>query len=317
MNTVADKMAAIKSRLALPAVAAPMFLISTAELVIATCAAGVIGSFPTNNARTPQDLDDWLDRITGELAAAERARPGRVAPWAVNVIVHSTSPRFETDFPRVLKRKPDIVITALGSPARVVDAVHAYGGLVFADVNTVAQARKSIAAGADGLVLIAAGAGGHTGTLSPFAFVSAIRAFFDGPLILGGGIVDGAGVRAVEVLGADLAYLGTRFIATPESMASDRYREILVDATEEDIVLTAALSGVPANFLKQSILDAGLDPAALVGHTGSRFNADTDVHPWRDMCGAGHGVRAVKAVQPAADIVTELAAQYAVAKQRA
>lgn len=316
--STAEKVAAIKARLALPAIAAPMFLVSGPDLVIAACKAGVIGAFPTLNARPLEELERWFARITTELAQFEQAS-GRAAPWAANLIVHRSNPRADDDLKMTLRFKPEIVITALGTPAAVVEAVHAYGGLVFADVNSVFYARKAAAAGADGLVLVAAGAGGHTGQISAFSFVPAVREFFSGPIVLGGGIVDGRGVRAAEVLGADFAYLGTRFIATTESLAPPRYKQMLVDASEEDIVQSAHFTGVPANYLRPSIVAAGLDPDQLGVRAEKKFDSRGDpkseeAKAWRDIFSAGHGVRAIKRIAPAADLVAELKAGYLAAK---
>ncbi len=314
-ETVADKIADIKSRLTIPAFAAPMFLVSGPELVIAACKAGVIGSFPTMNARPIEMLEEWFEKITIELDNYGSVSGQTPAPWAANIICHSTSKRFDEDFALLQRYKPEIVITALGSPKRVVKEVHDYGGLVFADVNSVTYAKKAIEAGADGLVLVSAGAGGHTGFVTGFAFVPAIRSFFDGPIILGGGIVDGAGVRAAEVLGADFGYLGTRFIATEESLAPDSYRTMLVDATEEDIMLTAHFTGVPANYLKTSIIAAGLDPASLEARKDKSFERH-EGKAWKDIWSAGQGVRAVDKIQPVATLVAQLKAEYDTAKAK-
>ena len=315
-QTVAEKVAAIKARLTVPAFAAPMFLVSVPDLVIAACKAGVIGSFPTMNARPISMLEEWFERITIELADMESAGGQKPAPWAANIICHSTSKRFDEDFALLQRYQPEIVITALGSPKRVVEKVHDYGGLVFADVNSVTYAKKAVEAGADGLVLVSAGAGGHTGFVTSFAFVPAIRSFFDGPIILGGGIVDGAGVRAAEVLGADFGYIGTRFIATNESLAPDSYRQMLVAATEEDIMLTAHFTGVPANYLKTSIIAAGLDPDTLEARKDKSFESRHEGKAWKDIWSAGQGVRAVDKVQPVADLVAQLKAEYDIAKAR-
>ncbi|MEQ8507955.1 MAG: nitronate monooxygenase [Rhodospirillaceae bacterium] len=314
-ETVADKIADIKSRLTIPAFAAPMFLVSGPELVIAACKAGVIGSFPTMNARPIEMLEEWFEKITIELANYGSVPGQTPAPWAANIICHSTSKRFNEDFALLQRYKPEIVITALGSPKRVVKEVHDYGGLVFADVNSVSYAKKAVEAGADGLVLVSAGAGGHTGFVTGFAFVPAIRSFFDGPIILGGGIVDGAGVRAAEVLGADFGYLGTRFIATEESLAPDSYRSMLVDATEEDIMLTAHFTGVPANYLKTSIIAAGLDPNSLEARKDKSFERH-EGKAWKDIWSAGQGVRAVDKIQPVATLVAQLKTEYETAKAK-
>lgn len=314
---VASKVTAIKSRLALPAFAAPMFLISGPDLVIAACKAGIIGAFPTLNARPIEELGRWFERITTELAAFEAAG-GRPAPWAANLIVHRSNPRAESDLEMTLRYRPEIVITALGTPAAVIEAVHAYGGLVFADVNSVRYARKAADAGADGLVLVASGAGGHTGALTPFSFVPAVREFFTGPLVLGGGIVGGRGIRAAEVLGADFAYLGTRFIPTEESSAKPGYKQMIVDSSEEDIVLSAHFTGVPANYLRPSIVNAGLDPDALGTRAEKKFDhreKTEETKAWRDIWAAGQGVRTIRSVMSVAEVVRGLKADYEAARQ--
>jgi len=316
--SIAAKIADIKSRMALPVIAAPMFLVSGPELVIASCKAGVIGSFPTLNARPIDMLEQWFGRIVRELDEF-KAAGGAPAPWAANLIVHRSNPRAAEDLVLTLKYKPEIVITALGTPADVIAGVHAYGGLVFADVNSVKYAEKAAAAGADGLVLVAAGAGGHTGPVSAFSFVPAVREFFKGPIVLGGGIVNGAGVRAAEVLGATFGYVGTRFIPTHESLAPMGHKEMIVAATEDDIICTAHFTGVPANYLKPSIVKAGLDPAQLGVRADKKFDSrgaeNQETKAWRDIWSAGQGVRAVKKVMSAAELVTELKAGYDAARQ--
>ncbi|MFL2770762.1 MAG: NAD(P)H-dependent flavin oxidoreductase [Rhodospirillaceae bacterium] len=321
--SVGDRIAAIKKRLVVPAFQAPMFLVSGPELVIAACKAGVVGSFPTMNARPIEILESWFEQITAELKEAEKGSPGKVAPWAANLIVHRSFERFEKDLALVQKYKPDIVITALGSPRRVIKQVHDYGGLVFADVNSVAYAKKAAEAGADGLVLVSSGAGGHTGFVTGFSFLPAVRSFFDGPIILGGGIVDGQGIRAAEVLGADFAYLGTRFIPTNESMASDKYKQMLVDSTEEDIFITAHFTGVPANYLRPSIENAGLNPDNLGVREEKRFdsrakNSSESEEPkaWRDIFSAGQGLRTINTVQSVAALVSDLKKGYDAAKPK-
>jgi nitronate monooxygenase len=315
--SVAAKVADIKSRLKLPIISAPMFLVSGPDLVIAACKAGVIGSFPTLNARPIEALDAWFQSIVSELEAFKVAG-GKPAPWAANLIVHRSNPRAAEDLALTLKYKPEIVITALGTPANVIEGVHAYGGLVFADVNSVAYAKKAAAAGADGLVLVAAGAGGHTGQITPFSFVPAVREFFSGPIVLGGGIVDGAGIRAAEVLGATFGYVGTRFIPTAESIAAQGHKQMIVDATEEDIICTAHFTGVPANYLKPSIVNAGIDPTQLGVRAEKKFDSrgseNQDTKAWRDIWSAGQGVRAVKSILTVADLVNELKAGYDAAK---
>lgn len=312
----AQLLATLTENTVLPVIAAPMFLISGPELVIACARAGIIGAFPAPNARTIEDLERWLAQITGALSAMP-APPA----WALNMIVHSTYGRFDAEIDLVRRYRPKLVITALGSPKRVLEPVHAYGGLVFADVNSVELARKAAQSGADGLILVAAGAGGHTGTLSGFAFVQEVRRFWDGPLILSGAISDARGVRAAEVLGADLAYMGTRFIATPESLAGDAYRTMLVDAGIQDIVTTRAVTGVLANWLTPSLRLAGFDLERL--DVPGKIDFSGDMHgaskAWKNVWGAGHGVGATRAVQPVAGIVAELVRDYAgvLAEERA
>ena len=312
MSSVADQVKDIKSRLSVPAFAAPMFLVSNPDMVIEACKAGVIGCFPVLNARPLEVLDEWMARITNELAGAEAANPGNIAPWSANIVVHRSNTRFEDDLKAIVKFKPPIVITALGGPQLVTEAVHDYGGLVFSDVNSVAFARKAVEKGADGLVLVAAGAGGHTGQMTGFSFVPAVREFFDGPIVLGGGIVNGQGIKAAEVLGADFAYLGTRFIATEESLASDEYKHMLIEATIEDIVLSPYFTGIPAHYLLPSIVAAGIDPKELTkANPEINFdNPNARAKAWRDIWSAGHGVGATKSVQKMADLIAELKAEY-------
>lgn len=294
----------LRGRLRLPAIAAPMFLISGPELVLACCRAGIIGAFPTPNARTPLILEEWLDRINRGM------RPGD-SPWAANLIMHPSYARRAEDLALVIKHRAPIVITALGSPREVVEEVHGYGGLVFADVNGVEFAAKAAAAGVDGLVLVSAGAGGHTGQLSGFAFVDAVRAFWDGIVVLAGAISTGRGIRAAEVLGADLAYLGTRFIATTESMASPEYRRMVVESGTADIVCSAAITGVPANWLKPSLVRAGYDPDALADRREVNFgNPQEEVKPWKNVWSAGQGVGNVHEIMPAAALVDRLSQEY-------
>jgi nitronate monooxygenase len=299
-------MEAIKERCALPAIVAPMFLVSGPRLVIAACRAGLPASFPTLNARPESALEAWLDEISSELATCRDA-----PPWIPNLILHPSNPRAATDVEIVLRYRPEIVITALGKPAAVVERVHRYGGLVLSDVNSVKFARIAAESGADGLVLVCAGAGGHTGFLSPFAFVSAVRQFFDGPLIVAGALMTGRDVRAVELMGADFGYMGTRFIATPESLASDAYRKMLVGATPEDIVLSDKFTGVPANYLRPSIVASGIDLATLDRRTSVSIDQRDESKAWRDIWSAGQGVGAITRIEPVADIVARLRSEYA------
>lgn len=299
----------LTSRLRLPVIAAPMFLVSGPELVIAACRAGVIGSFPFPNARTTAQLRQWLETIT-------QAQRDQDAPFAVNMMVHPTYARLDEELALLREFEPRIVITALGGPARVIEIVRSYGGLVFADVNSIGFARKAVAAGVDGLVLVCAGAGGHTGDLSPFAFLQAVRAFFDGPVALAGCIGDGAAVRAAEIMGADLAHVGTPFIAAQESLANADYKQMVVAADVSDIVPTAAFTGVRANMLAPAIRAAGFDPANLPAARKVEIGDPQDANKaWKNIWSAGQGVGAVKAVEPAAAIVARMAQAYRAAAQ--
>ncbi len=300
----------LKARLRLPVVAAPMFLVSGPDLVIAAGCAGILGAFPALNARSTDELREWLGRIEGALADF---------PYAVNLIVQGTgSPRYLDDLALIQAVKPPVVITSVGQPAEAVARVHAFGGLVFHDVTTVRHARKAIEAGVDGLILVTAGAGGHTGVANPFAFVSQLREFWNGPILLGGGISDGRGVLAARALGADLVYMGTRFAASRESLASDAYKQLLVSETMADVVTTERVSGLPANFLRGSIARAGLDPDALPERLGV-FKPDLPegLKPWRDIWSGGHGVGSIVDAPPVAEIVERLVAGYDAARAAA
>jgi len=294
----------LTDRLALPLVAAPMFLVSGPELVLAACRAGVIGAFPFPNGRTLADLRGWLELLSRELGDAD-------APYAANMIVHPTYARLDDELALLREFKPKIVVTALGGPIRVIEVVRNYGGLVFADVNGMAFARKAVAAGVDGLVLVSSGAGGHTGELSAFAFLQAVREFYDGPVVLAGCISTGAAVRAAEVMGADLAYAGTPFIAAQESRAVGAYKDMVVASTAADIMVTDAFTGARANMLIPAIRAAGHDPTAL----SSRPKIDIgdpqgDAKAWKDIWSAGQGVGAIKAIEPAAAIIERMAREY-------
>ncbi len=296
----------LEGKTKLPLIAAPMFLVSGPDLVVAACREGIVGSFPTPNARTPEILDEWLDDITRRLANDPSA-----GPLAANLVVHPSNNRLEDDLALVERYKVPLVITALGSPRAVVDRVHAYGGAVFADVNSVRFARKAASAGVDGLVLVAAGAGGHTGNMTGFSFVPAVREFFDGTIVLGGGLGDGRAIKAAEVLGADLAYMGTRFIATDESLAHTDYRQMLVDSTIEDLILTNAVTGVHANWLRQSLAAAGMDPNALQENPDVDFtDPQSGVKRWANTWSAGHGVGVIDRVESVRSLVTRLKREY-------
>jgi nitronate monooxygenase len=288
-----------------PVIVAPMFLVSGPELVIESCRAGLVGSFPTQNARTFDDLVDWFDRIRA--GVADLPDPS----WAISMIVHRSYERFPAELELVQEYRPDVVVTALGPPTRVLDEVHGYGGAVYADVMSVEHARKAADAGADGLVLVCHGAGGHTGRLSPFAFVDEVRRFFDGTLVVGGAVSTGRAVRAIEVLGADYAYMGTRFIACPESMVNDRYRDMLVRSDLSGVTATAAVTGVLCSWLNESLTEAGYSADDLAAAGQVDFS---DVHgehkPWKDIFGAGQGVGEIDSAASLAEVADQVVAEY-------
>ncbi|MEO1654304.1 MAG: nitronate monooxygenase [Bacteroidota bacterium] len=301
----------ISEHTVLPMIAAPMFLVSGPALVTACCRAGVIGSFPCPNARPIGQLETWMQEITQDLEAAKEAQPeARIAPWAINMIMHKSYDRFEEELELVKKYQPKLVITALGSPEKVVEAVHDYGGLVFADVNSLSFAQKAAQMGVDGLILVASGAGGHTGHMASFAFVDAVREFWDGYLVLAGGISTGQGIRACQTLGADLAYMGTRFIPTHESMAVPEYQEMLIESTINDVILTDAVTGVKAYFMRQSLEKAGYDIHNLISKKVDFTNSSDDNKAWRDVWSAGQGVGMIKKTASVAEIVSQLRAEY-------
>jgi nitronate monooxygenase len=313
-------LARLPFRLRLPVVAAPMFLVSGPDLVIAACRAGIMGAFPTTNARTVEELDVWMTRIAEAVPHSPHADSSSplVGPWCANLITHSTNTRLTRDLELIARHRPPVVITALGSPKPAIEIVHAYGGLVIADVIDLVLARKAVAAGADGLACIAAGAGGHTGWLSPFAFVSAVRRFFDGLLIVGGGIADGQGVAGAVAAGADLIYMGTRFIPTRESLAADAYKQMIVDADIGELVVSAALTGSPASWLKPSLRAAGMDPENLPARPARNYDSsDTGPKRWRDVWSAGQGLGSIEAVEPVASVVQRLEGEYWAALRRA
>lgn len=294
--------------LRLPVFAAPMFLVSGPEMVIAACKSGIGGAFPTPNCRTVEDLDQWMGRITDALAPGD-------APWIANMITHSTNTRLAEDLRLIAEYKPPVVITALGSPRPVMETVKAYGGLVFADVISMKLARKAADAGVDGLACVSAGAGGHTGHLTPFAFISAVRDFFDGYIAVGGGVGDGAGIAGAVAAGADFVYMGTRFLATEESMAQPAYKQMVVDAGPDDLVVSAAVTGTPASWLKASLRAAGQDPDNLGGPAERNYSSNSDPKRWRDIWAAGQGVDSVRAVEPLSQVVDQLSLEYQAAVQ--
>ena len=308
---------ALRQRLRLPLIAAPMFLVSGVELVVAACAGGIVGSFPTANSRTPEQLDAWLLEMRRRIDAAEQGSGRAAGPICANLIVHRSNPRVADDLAVLLRHRPELVITSVGSPAPVLAPLHDAGALVLADVASLLHAEKAAAAGADGLVLLTAGAGGQTGWLNPFAFVRAVRQFFDGPIVLAGGIADGRALRAAEVLGCDLAYMGTKFIATAESLAAERYKRMIADSTMDDVLLTRAFTGLQTNMLRPSIVAAGLDPDDLPARGGIDIAADISIEArerapkrWRDIWSAGHSVSGVAAVLPAAEVIDRTEAEY-------
>lgn len=298
--------AGFAGRLRVPAIAAPMFLISGPDLVVSCCRNGVVGSFPALNQRTTEGLADWLDEISARLAEAAGEAS---APFGVNLVVHRSNPRLDRDLAVVVDRKVPVVITSLGLNRDLIKAVQGYGGLVFHDVTTLAFAAKAAEAGVDGLIAVSVGAGGHAGLLNPFAMLADIRRIFDGALILGGALSDGAQVAAALLAGADMAYLGTRFMATRESMAPDALREMLLAASAVDIVYTPAISGVPGNFLRPSILAAGRDPDDFTRPDAFDFGT-AEAKAWRDIWAAGQGVGAISDLPSAAELCRRLACEY-------
>jgi nitronate monooxygenase len=309
------------SGLTIPVVGAPMFLVSGPDLVIAQCSAGIVGAFPSLNARPEAMLADWIARIRDGVATFEAAHPERRgAPFAVNLIVNQANARLAHDTEVCLREQVPIVITSLQAPGEIVPAVHAYGGLVFHDVTTVRHAEKAAEAGVDGIVLVCAGAGGHAGAMSPFALLPEVRRIFPGTILLAGAISTGQGVFAARALGADLAYLGTRFIATRESLASDAYKQMIVAAAAKDVVYTPEFTGVAGNYLLPSVTAAGLDPAALAlpGTSKSYRSRDkSGVSAWRDIWSAGQGVGAIDDVPTVAVLVDRLAGEFAAARDAA
>ncbi len=307
-------------RARLPIIGAPLFIIGNPRLVIAQCTAGVIGSMPSLNARPASQLDEWLAEITETLAAWDRDHPDRpAAPFAINQIVHKSNDRLEHDLQVCAKYKVPIVITSLGARGDVNEAVHAWGGVVLHDIINNSFAHKAIEKGADGLIAVAAGAGGHAGVKSPFALVQEIREWFDGPLALSGAIGSGAGVLAALAAGADFAYIGSAFIATVEARASDAYKQCIVGCSSDDIVYSNLFTGVHGNYLKPSIVAAGLDPDHLPESDPSKMNfggGDAARKVWKDIWGCGQGIGAVKAVVPVAEMVARLKREYDVARQR-
>jgi len=308
----------LKRNLRIPVVGSPLFIISHPPLVLAQCKAGVVGSFPALNARPEAQLDEWLADITGQLAAHDAAHPDSpAAPFAVNQIVHRSNARLEHDLRLCVKYRVPIVITSLGAVPEVNDAVHSYGGIVLHDIIHDRHARKAIEKGADGLIAVAAGAGGHAGALSPFALVQEIRQWFDGPLLLAGAIANGGAVLAAQASGADMAYIGSPFIATHEARASDAYKRMIVESKAADIVYSSYFTGVKGNYLRGSVIAQGLDPDNLPEADASKMNfVDSGAKAWKDIWGSGQGIGAVDGVVPTAELVERLASEYAAARRR-
>jgi len=308
----------LRKQLSLPVIAAPMFIVSNPDLVIAQCDCGVVGSFPALNARPADRLEEWITTIETALAERRRTHPqAKTAPFAVNQIIHQSNDRLDHDLDVCIRHEVPIIITSLRAPDDVVKRVHAYGGIVFHDVISIRHAQKALEAGVDGLVLVCAGAGGHAGALSPFALVREVRRFFDGPIALSGAITDGAGILAAEAIGADFAYIGTRFIATEEANAVDAYKQMIVESAAADVVYTQFFTGVHGNYLKKSVAAAGLDPDNLpiADKRTMNFGSNRPAKAWKDIWGAGQGVGNIEAVLPTRELVARLQREYAAARQ--
>lgn len=310
----------LRDKMSLPLITAPMFLISNPTLALAACKEGIVGSFPALNQKTAAGLDKWLTEMDDGIAALKAADPNaKIAPYAVNLIVHKSNPRVEEDLALIVKHKVPIVITSLGAAKEVVDAVHSYGGIVLHDVVNTDHARKALAAGVDGLIAVSAGAGGHAGTMNPLAFVQQIREFYDGIVVLAGGMTTGADILAAEAMGADFAYMGTRFICTQESSADPAYKQMVIDAKASDIIYTSAVSGVPANFLKPSLEAAGFDIEKLKkdGGTSAKLKPITDeASAWKTIWSAGQGAVNIDDVPTVKDLTDRLKQEHAAAEAR-
>lgn len=301
-------------KLSLPVIASPMFIVSYPDLVLAECKAGIVGTFPSLNARTVEQLDQWLGQISADLTAYADANPDQpVAPFGVNLIVHKSNTRLQEDVALIVKHKVPLIITSVGAPVGIVEAVHSYGGLVFHDVTNIRHAKKAIEVGVDGLILVAAGAGGHAGTISPFALLSEVREFFQGTIVLAGAISSGGQVRAAEVMGADFAYIGTRFIATAEGNAPDAYKQMIIDHNAADIVYTPMFSGIPGNYLGPSIAANGIDINAI---SGGKADPNLSIEDWskkkawKDIWSAGQGIGTIHDNPSVADLVDRMKSEY-------
>ena len=305
----------LKSKLTIPVIGAPLFIISNPDLVIAQCKSGIVGSFPALNARPQNVLEEWIIRIKEELESYQASNPeAKVAPFAVNQICHNSNDRLFGDMELCVKHQVPIIITSLRPPEEIVTEAHSYGGLVFHDVISVKHAKKAAEQGVDGLILVCAGAGGHAGTLSPFALVREVREWFDGAIILSGSISDGSSVAAAKMLGADFAYIGTRFIATQEANAEPEYKQCLIDSAAEDIIYSSLFTGVHGNYLKPSVVNAGLDPNNLpdADKTAMNFGSggNTDAKAWKDIWGSGQGIGSIQDAPPASELISRLREEY-------
>lgn len=312
---------AFAGRLSLPVIASPMFIASTPDLVIEQCKAGIIGSFPALNARPQPVLHEWLTRIRGELDAYTAANPGaRVAPYAVNQIAHVSNDRLMADMATCVQHQVPLIITSLRPPREIVDAAHSYGGLVFHDVINVRHARKAVEQGVDGIIIVCAGAGGHAGTGSPFALVREIREFYSGTLVLAGAMSSGADVLAAQAIGADMAYIGTRFLATTEAHALPEYKQMIVDSSSDDVVYTSLFTGVKGNYLRHSVVAAGFDPENMPEADKSKMNfgsgGNMDKKAWRDIWSGGQGVGNIHDVRPVREVISGMVDEYAAARRR-
>lgn len=314
-NPIVEK---LHQQMTLPVICSPMFIVSSPALVIEQCKSGVIGSMPALNARPSELLDDWLAQISETLDDVRSKEPGRkVAPYAINQIIHASNDRLDNDMQTCAKHKVPMIITSLRAPDDVVRHVHEWGGLVFHDVTTIRHAEKALEAGVDGLILVASGAGGHAGKLSPFAILPEVRKFFDGPIALSGSITTGSSILAARALGADFAYIGTRFIASHEANADERYKKMIVESSAKDILYTPFFTGIPGNYLTPSIIASGLNPENLTEEEKLATNfGSTRVKPWKDIWGAGQGVGSIDSVESTADIVKNMKQEYEAARQR-
>lgn len=308
----------LKKGVKLPVIMAPMFLISNPKMVLEACESGIVGTFPALNARTTEDLDQWMKEIRNGVDAYEEKSGEKAAPWGVNFISHRSNKRFVEDLALIAKHQPPLVITSLGSPEPVVEVVKEYGGVVLSDVIDITFAKKAIEKGSDGLVLVAAGAGGHGGKLNPIAFTHEVRKFFDGPIALAGTMTKGSDVVVAETLGADFAYFGTKFIVAEESAAQPEYKDMVIESSIDEITYTPAFSGIHANYLTQSIINSGLDPVTLPDEGKIDFSqlGNPDVRAWKDVWGAGQGVGPIQKRQPVKEMVADLYAEYRQAQNK-